>query len=266
MNMNSATIFTKTAKGVIELKDGGRSMSELMARALRRIDGKTSVGKLFDGLQGQEARSFSEALKELEAQKLIRVFLHRGEETAAMAAEHKEESAPPQTYHVEELSAEEGVRAWAEARRGARELTQNGFYATGQAHANAPHSQQLSVLVVEDDEAIATLIRMYLSRHGFQVAVIGDGLEALKALDEGVLPDLVLLDVNLPHVNGFDILAFMRSQERSRNLPAIMVTAQASEADVLRGLKESADGYIFKPFEWKALHACIDRVLGIVRN
>ncbi|NEX60005.1 response regulator [Noviherbaspirillum galbum] len=264
--MISTTIFTKTAKGVAELKDGAKGMSESMARALRRIDGKTTVGRLFEGLHSSEARTFSESLKELEARRLIRVFLQQDEASAAALSSASDDDASLQSYQVVELDPQEGVRAWAEARRGAQELTRNGFYTTGQAGApsaapTAPASRE--VLVVEDDEAIAKLIQLYLTRHGFIVRVIGDGLEAIKSLEADALPGLLLLDVNLPNVNGFDILAFTRSSDRSRGLPAIMVTAQASEADVLRGLREGADGYIFKPFEWKALHSCINRVLGI---
>jgi CheY-like chemotaxis protein len=267
--MNSATIFTKTAKGVQELKDGSRGMTEITARALKRVDGRTSVGKLFDGMHGPEARAFSEALKELEANKSIRAFLHTEQEADTAAQVRKEESSGLHTYQVEELPAEEGVLAWAEARRGAHELNQKGFYAPGHLDVDAAGSvvQRHEVLVVEDDEAIAKLIQMYLTRHGFQVSIVADGLDALKILDVAEtgksLPNLVLLDVNLPHVNGFDILSFLRSKAPSKALPAIMVTAQASEADVLRGLKEGADGYIFKPFEWKALHTCINRVLKI---
>jgi len=85
----------------------------------------------------------------------------------------------------------------------------------------------------------------------------------LQVLDEKPMPHLVLLDVNLPNITGFDILAYIRDSSELKSLSAIMVTAQVSDADVLRGLKGGADGYIFKPFQWTAFYDCIKRVLSI---
>jgi DNA-binding response OmpR family regulator len=116
---------------------------------------------------------------------------------------------------------------------------------------------------VEDDPSIAMLMRTYLAKRGFTVRLVADGQEALQVLDERPMPNLVLLDVNLPNITGFDILAYIRDNKDLKNLPAIMVTAQVSDADVLRGLKGGADGYIFKPFQWTAFYDCIKRVLNI---
>ncbi|PWF55350.1 response regulator [Massilia glaciei] len=161
--------------------------------------------------------------------------------------------------------------AWAEARRGARTLVQTGFYTTGQRLAGvmvagdaAPSLGQL--VIVEDDEAISELMQAYLTRRSYTVRAVSDGKQALDMLDQLPIPDLVLLDVNLPYVNGFDILAYMRNHALLKHVPAIMVTAQVSDADVLRGLKGGADGYVFKPFEWPVLNDCVKRVLASVNG
>jgi len=102
-----------------------------------------------------------------------------------------------------------------------------------------------SVLVVEDDPAISKGLKDYLSANNFEVLQSQDGLEGLnKALDE--LPDIVLLDVNLPSLNGFDVCRKLR-EEKFFN-PIIIITASVEEMDQVVGLEIGADDYIKKPF------------------
>lgn len=260
--MDTSIIFTKTAKGVLELKHKARTLPALIVITLSKVDGRSSVAQLCANLAQPERMALENALTALESQSMIRVFVRA---QSADMSEGEMSAALPSiaALQVEELNAHEGTMAWAQARRGVQQLVQQGFYATGQPRGGAPSAGVGShILIVEDDAAISHLMQIFLTRQGYQVNVVADGRDALLALDEGAPPNLVLLDVNLPNINGFDILTYIRAHERLKELPAIMVTAQVSDADVLRGLRGGADGYIFKPFEWSVLHGGVQRVLG----
>lgn len=117
-----------------------------------------------------------------------------------------------------------------------------------------------SVLVVEDESAIAELIAINLRHAGFDVRVAGDAEAAAREVDR-VLPDLVLLDWMLPGQSGLQLARRWRSQARTRELPLIMLTARAEEGDKVNGLDAGADDYLTKPFSTKELLARIRAVL-----
>ena len=120
------------------------------------------------------------------------------------------------------------------------------------------------ILVVEDEDSLATLLQYNLEKEGFQVAVAGDGEEALIQVDER-LPDLVLLDWMLPKVSGVEVCRRLRQRSQSRNLPIIMLTARGEESDRIRGLDTGADDYVVKPFSMTELAARIRAVLRRLR-
>ena len=103
------------------------------------------------------------------------------------------------------------------------------------------------ILVVEDEPALATLLRYNLEKEGFSVAEAHDGEEALLQLSERT-PDAVLLDWMLPQVSGLEICRRIRRTPEWRGLPVIMLTAKGEEADRVRGLEGGADDYVVKPF------------------
>ncbi len=111
--------------------------------------------------------------------------------------------------------------------------------------------EQLTVLVVEDEEAFVEALTIGLSREGFQVAVARDGAEALSMF-ETVSPDLVLLDLMLPRVSGVDVCRELRSRS---DVPIIMVTAKSAEVDMVVGLELGADDYVTKPYRIRELVA-----------
>ncbi len=121
-----------------------------------------------------------------------------------------------------------------------------------------------SVLVVEDEEALATLLRYNLEKEGYEAMVAADGEEAMLAIDER-MPDVVLLDWMLPNVSGVEVCRRLRSQRETRNLPVIMLTARGEESDRLRGLETGADDYVVKPFSMAELIARIRAVLRRIR-
>jgi two-component system phosphate regulon response regulator PhoB len=96
------------------------------------------------------------------------------------------------------------------------------------------------VLVVEDEDALATLLHYNLDKEGYQVAVAGDGEEALTMASERA-PDLVILDWMLPKVSGIEVCRRLRGRAETRNVPIIMLTARGEESDRIRGLDTGAD-------------------------
>jgi diguanylate cyclase (GGDEF)-like protein len=118
------------------------------------------------------------------------------------------------------------------------------------------------VLVVDDDPDIARFIEVNLRTHGFDVHLASDGVEALERVDE-VQPDLVLVDVMMPRMDGFQVVDRLRTDPRTANMSIIMLTAKALTADKVLGITTGADDYIIKPFDPVELVA---RVKGTLRR
>jgi two-component system phosphate regulon response regulator PhoB len=110
------------------------------------------------------------------------------------------------------------------------------------------------ILVVEDEAALATMLRYNLEKQGFRVEEASDGQEALTRIAE-THPDLVLLDWMLPVMSGIEVCRQIRRKAATRDLPVIMVTARTEDQDAVRGLNTGADDYITKPFSIEALLA-----------
>ena len=115
----------------------------------------------------------------------------------------------------------------------------------------------VSVLIVEDDQNIQELLRMYLEKEGYAVTVAGDGGKGLEKF-RAIGPDIVLLDVMMPVMDGWTVCKNIRAESQT---PVIMLTAKGQVDDKVTGLKSGADDYITKPFEMKELLARIEAVL-----
>lgn len=120
------------------------------------------------------------------------------------------------------------------------------------------------VLVVEDEDALATLLHYNLDKEGYRVAVAGDGEEALMMANERA-PDLVILDWMLPKVSGIEVCRRLRGRAETRNVPIIMLTARGEESDRIRGLDTGADDYVVKPFSMVELTARVRAVMRRIR-
>ena len=114
-----------------------------------------------------------------------------------------------------------------------------------------------SILIVEDDNNIADLLRLYLEKEGYQATIAADGTQGID-LYRKLRPDLVLLDVMMPGVDGWGVLRAIRQDSQT---PVIMLTAKGETTDKVSGLKQGADDYITKPFEIKEVLARIEAVL-----
>ncbi|MBV8455684.1 MAG: phosphate regulon transcriptional regulator PhoB [Acetobacteraceae bacterium] len=117
-----------------------------------------------------------------------------------------------------------------------------------------------TILVVEDEAALVTMLRYNLEKQGFRVEEAGDGDEALVRIVE-TKPDLVLLDWMLPSLSGIEVCRQIRRRSSTRDVPIIMLTARTEDQDMVRGLNTGADDYIIKPFSTEALLARIRALL-----
>ena len=120
------------------------------------------------------------------------------------------------------------------------------------------------VLVVEDEDALSTLLQYNLEKEGYAVRVACDGEEAMVQVDEK-LPDLIVLDWMLPRVSGIEVCRRLRSRADTRNVPIVMLTARGEESDRIRGLDTGADDYVIKPFSMTELTARLRAVLRRIR-
>jgi len=117
-----------------------------------------------------------------------------------------------------------------------------------------------SIIIVEDDEDIADSIRYNLEREGFRIRIAATGEAALDLILNGP-PNLILLDLNLPGMSGFEICRRLREESATARVPILMLTARADETDKVLGLNIGADDYITKPFSMRELIARINAAL-----
>ena len=120
------------------------------------------------------------------------------------------------------------------------------------------------ILVVEDEDALSTLLQYNLDKEGYDVVVAADGEEALTLVSER-LPDIIILDWMLPKISGIEVCRRLRQRSEIRNVPIIILTARGEERDRIRGLDTGADDYIVKPFAMSELSARIRAVLRRIR-
>ena len=117
-----------------------------------------------------------------------------------------------------------------------------------------------TILVAEDQQPVRSLIEFKLRNSGYTVVCVEDGRAALQKARE-LKPDLILLDVMMPLMTGFEVLGALRQEETTKKIPILMVTAQSNEEEVLKGLELGADDYITKPFSPNELAARVKTVL-----
>ena len=126
-------------------------------------------------------------------------------------------------------------------------------------HAPAP-----LVLVVEDDDHIAQVLRFMLERQGYRVTHMADGRAASEYVAASPeIPDLVLMDVMLPHLDGFEIVALARARADWAAVPILMLTAKNTERDTVRALDAGANDFVIKPFQPNELLARVRRFLKL---
>jgi DNA-binding response OmpR family regulator len=117
------------------------------------------------------------------------------------------------------------------------------------------------ILIVEDDPRIAYLVGYLLQREGYETETAADGKTAVERVEQGPPPSLVLLDIMLPYVDGFQILERLRASESWKDVPVVLLSAKNQERDVVRALELGASDYVQKPFQPRELVARVQRLL-----
>jgi pilus assembly protein CpaE len=121
------------------------------------------------------------------------------------------------------------------------------------------------ILLVDDEEQIRKLLESSLQRRGYEVVVASDGIEALRQI-RAKLPDLIVTDVNMPNMNGFELTRRLRADHRTARVPVVMLSARKQADDILTGYAEGADEYIAKPVEMAVLAAKIEVLLKRMKS
>jgi two-component system alkaline phosphatase synthesis response regulator PhoP/two-component system response regulator VicR len=122
-------------------------------------------------------------------------------------------------------------------------------------------AQGKKILAVDDERHIVRLIQVNLERAGYQVSTAFDGNEALKKV-EADKPDLIVLDVMMPRMDGFEVLKRLQANPETREIPIVMLTAKAQDADVFRGWSSGVSAYLTKPFNPLELVTFVRRILS----
>ncbi|MBI2311918.1 MAG: response regulator [Betaproteobacteria bacterium] len=117
------------------------------------------------------------------------------------------------------------------------------------------------VLIADDEPNIVVSLEFLMERNGYVVKVANNGEDALKCVAEFV-PDLILLDVMMPHMSGYDVCQKIRENPAWQNIKIIMLTAKGREVEVTKGIALGADAYVTKPFSTKELTAKVREILG----
>jgi CheY-like chemotaxis protein len=252
-----SSVFAVAPKGDAELKSPGTQLTALELQVLVLVDGFSAAVQLAERAPNLSRAEVDTALQKLLAAKLI--VDAGGSEPDAMSSGFSTISVPVGFF------SNLGVDT-AEAEGGAIILKQKGYYvriARLAEHGERRKDWKPTILVVDDDRDLQKLIRTYFTMEGFQSRAAFKRDDILAALRLHPMPDLVLLDVQLPDANGFQILERMRQHPVLKTMPVIMLTAEATRESVLRGLKGGADGYITKPFQAEMVVRAVKAVLGL---
>ena len=118
------------------------------------------------------------------------------------------------------------------------------------------------ILMTEDDEEMRNLLHFFLEREGFTIVFATDGQEALTMIDMMIPPQLVLLDIMLPYMNGFELITYIKHKPGWERVPILMLSARSEERDVVRALDAGDNDYVTKPFKPNELVARIRRIIN----
>lgn len=240
--MSEKRLYVVTSKGNAELTGASTALTPQELKLLVLVDGMATVGEIAAHAENKvEVPVMAEMLEKLAK----KGYIADPDATAAI--------------NIGDF--------FKEAEGGVASLQANGFYVRiarrGPPRPKDEKPRKFTVLVVEDDPQLAKLLRMYFQMEDFVVRLAAKREEINKALREEPKPDIMLLDVELPDSDGFDLLERLRGHSFSKDLPIIMATARASREAVLTGLRRGADGYVTKPYDMAILLKAVRSVLAL---
>jgi two-component system, OmpR family, response regulator len=253
-------VFAVTIKGSKELKAAGTSLGVQELEVLVLVDGFSTVAQIAQRVPSLSRAEVDTAIRKHLAAQLI---ISTAEPESDVEASGFSTISVPAGF-FSGLTLDQSP----EADGGLSILRKKGFYvriARRPASSRDGKGWKPTILVIDDDMDLQKLIRTYFTMEGFQLRAALKRDDILIALRQQPPPDLILLDVNLPDANGFEILARMRQHPALKTMPVVMLTAESTREAVLRGLTLGADGYVTKPFEPDILVGAVKAVLGIDR-
>jgi CheY-like chemotaxis protein len=122
--------------------------------------------------------------------------------------------------------------------------------------------EKIKILIVDDDPDIRQLLKLYLiNKFDCDVFVVGDGMAAVESLERNGLPDLIILDMNMPKMDGYEFLVLLRGNERTKDLPVIVCTTLGEKVSVSSVIEENVTDYILKPVYLPTVHSKIEKFL-----
>jgi CheY-like chemotaxis protein len=249
--MHADDIYELTMAGQSELRSSATTLSAAELALLIRFDGNLTLRQLQASLSPAARNSFDADFSTLRGRGVIAPL----------------ELDPFSSRFHAEVGNFAALVGDPEADAAMASLRRSGFFVQIARERNdvrlpAP-GEPLSVLVVEDDPLLARFVESYLKLSGMRVRTAADRAGIVSGLREKPLPHLVLLDVTLPDVDGFDILLRMRQHPALKRVPVVMLTGKATRQAVIKGLTTGADGYLTKPFEPDSVIRAVRTVLGL---
>ena len=258
--MDEKHVYGLTRKGKAELNSAATSLSALELELLVLVDSRASVGRIFKTFPAEPQAALLDALA-----KLKRAGLIADEGSADAAGDGSIEASGFFSRPVFPPASE--ADAAPESGELLARLRSQGYVARIAKRAaeerRLAKGEKVHVLVVEDDEQLAKLLKMFLAMHDFVPRMAADRDGIVAALRVAPKPDVVLLDVSLPDVDGFDVLSRIKQHPVLKSVPVIMMTGKATREAVLKGLVRGADGYITKPFNVEVISQAVKSVLGV---
>lgn len=252
-------VLSLTGRGRAELREPDTELAREALKLLVLVDGKASVAQIARSATGMSAEKVRATLAELLAGGLVA----RGDSELPFGA-----IDPGDFFKAKVTSPDEAFAAelMSELAEGVSSLEDTGYYVSIARRAAGARTRtagaKLVAVVVEDDPDLAKLLKTYLKLEGIETVVAANRAEVGEALRRPAVPDLVLLDVQLPDLDGFDVLLRIRAHPLLRLVPVIMLTGEATRAAVLKGLHGGADGYVTKPFQIDVVIKAVRTVLG----
>lgn len=122
-----------------------------------------------------------------------------------------------------------------------------------------------TILLIEDDETVRAALKRVMESEGYKVLAASDGTQLSTVLDDGAI-DLIMLDIGLPWINGFELAEMMKAHKDLKDIPLIFLSARTSDADIKRGFEVGADDYIKKPFDIEKVKRTVRTLIQLAHD
>jgi two-component system, OmpR family, response regulator len=255
-------VFALTGKGSKELKAAATSLTATELKLLVLIDGKVTLGRIYKTFPSQPQAELLDTLHKLKKGGFIADAGGDDDDAGDGSIEATGFFTRPV---FPDLTA--GKAEASQADETLKLLRKQGYVARIAKKAveekKLEKGEKVHVLVIEDDEQLGKLLRMFLLMHEYIPRMASNKEQIVAALRIAPKPDVVLLDVVLPDIDGFEVLIRLKQHPVLKSVPVIMMTAKATREAVLHGLVRGADGYITKPFDVDIISHAIKSVIGL---